>query len=64
MTGPIEGFNPTRFGRSLHSRQIFADFAQRFSEQGDTRIVGGKDRRLVARTSPSTRRCWPISRAS
>jgi carboxyl-terminal processing protease len=49
MTGPIEGFNPTRFGRSLHSRQIFADFAQRFSEQGDTRIVGGKDRRLVAR---------------
>ena len=49
MTGPIEGFNPGRFGRSLHSRQLFADFAQRFSEQGDTRIVGGKDRRLVAR---------------
>ncbi len=49
MTGPIEGFNPSRFGRSLHGRQVFADFAQRFSEQGDTRIVGGKDRRLVAR---------------
>ena len=49
MTGPIEGFNPGRFGRSLHGRQVFADFAQRFSEQGDTRIVGGKDRRLVAR---------------
>jgi carboxyl-terminal processing protease len=49
MTGPIEGFNPSRFGRSLHGRQMFADFAQRFSEQGDTRIVGGKDRRLVAR---------------
>jgi carboxyl-terminal processing protease len=49
MTGPIEGFNPGRFGRSLHGRQLFADFAQRFSEQGDTRIVGGKDRRLVAR---------------
>src|SRR4029450_1446767 len=49
MTGPIEGFNPGRFGRSLHGRQIFADFAQRFSEQGDTRIIGGKDRRLVAR---------------
>jgi carboxyl-terminal processing protease len=49
MTGPIEGFNPTRFGRMLHGRQVFADFAQRFSEQGDTRITGGKDRRLVAR---------------
>jgi carboxyl-terminal processing protease len=49
MTGPIEGFNPTRFGRTLHGRQVFADFAQRFSEQGDTRIAGGKDRRLVAR---------------
>jgi carboxyl-terminal processing protease len=49
MTGPIEGFNPTRFGRTLHGRQVFADFAQRFSEQGDTRITGGKDRRLVAR---------------
>jgi carboxyl-terminal processing protease len=49
MTGPIEGFNPSRFGRSLHARQTFADFAQRFSAQGDTRIVGGKDRRLVAR---------------
>ena len=36
-------------GRSLYNRQVFADFAQRYSEQGDTRIVGGKDRRLVAR---------------
>ena len=49
MVGPIEGFNPTRFGRLLHGRQVFADFAQRFSAQGDTRITGGKDRRLVAR---------------
>jgi carboxyl-terminal processing protease len=49
MVGPIEGFNPGRFGRMLYARQTFADFAQRFSEQGDTRITGGKDRRLVAR---------------
>ena len=49
MAGPIEGFNPSRFGRTLHGRQVFADFAQHFSEQGDTRIVGGKGRRLVAR---------------
>ncbi|HEY8549775.1 MAG TPA: S41 family peptidase [Vicinamibacterales bacterium] len=49
MPGPIEGFSPSRFGRMLHARQTFADFAQRFSAEGDTRITGGKDRRLVAR---------------
>jgi carboxyl-terminal processing protease len=49
VAGPIEGFNPTRFGRMLAGRQVFADFAQRFSESGDTRITGGKDRKLVAR---------------
>jgi carboxyl-terminal processing protease len=49
VAGPIEGFNPSRFGRMLAGRQVFADFAQRFSESGDTRITGGKDRKLVAR---------------
>lgn len=49
MTGPVEGFTPTRFGRMLYARQTFADFAQRFSEAGDTRITGGKNRRLVDR---------------
>jgi carboxyl-terminal processing protease len=49
FAGPIEGFNPTRFGRSLHARQTFADFAQRFAAQGDTRITGGKDMKLVPR---------------
>ncbi len=39
--GPVEGFNPTRFGRSLWSRQIFQDFAQRYQAEGDTRITGG-----------------------
>jgi carboxyl-terminal processing protease len=47
MDGPIEGFDPTRFGRSLWVRQMFANFAQRFSAEGDTRISGGKDRRFV-----------------
>jgi hypothetical protein len=49
FAGPIEGFNPTRFGRSLYARQTFADFAQRFAAEGDTRITGGKDMKLVAR---------------
>jgi len=48
LVGPVEGFNPTRFGRSLYARQVFADFAQRYSAEGDTRITGGKNNRTVA----------------
>jgi carboxyl-terminal processing protease len=47
VQGPIEGFNPTRFGRSLYARQLFGSFAQRFSLSGDTRIQGGRDRQVV-----------------
>jgi len=47
MPGPVEGFNPTRFGRQLFGRQAFANYAQRFSAEGDTRIQGGKNRRFV-----------------
>ncbi len=37
--GPIEGFNPTRFGRTLYARQLFDIYAQRFARKGDTRIT-------------------------
>ena len=37
--GPLEGFNPTQFGRTLFNRQLFDTFAQRFSRKGDTRIA-------------------------
>jgi carboxyl-terminal processing protease len=48
LDGPVEGFNPTRFGRTLYARQLFASFAQKFSAVGDTRPgLGGKDRRFV-----------------
>ncbi|MBP1605089.1 MAG: ctpA [Acidobacteria bacterium] len=50
VAGPVEGFNPTRFGRLLYARQFFASFAERFSAEGDTRInVAGHDRRYVPR---------------
>jgi carboxyl-terminal processing protease len=50
VVGPVEGFNPTRFGRSLYARQAFANFAQLFSAEGDTRIrAEGQGRRFVAR---------------
>jgi carboxyl-terminal processing protease len=48
--GPLEGFNPTRFGRTLYARQLFDTFAQRFSRKGDTRIssaVSSKPRDLT-----------------
>src|SRR5256885_1974506 len=37
--GPLEGFNPTRFGRTLYARNIFDVYAQRFAPKGDTRIA-------------------------
>ena len=49
VAGPVEGFNPTRFGRSLWARQIFADYAQRFTAEGDTRIQGSGQTRTLSR---------------
>jgi len=37
--GPTEGFNPTRFGRTLYNRNLFDTFAQRFTRTGDRRIT-------------------------
>ena len=37
--GPLEGFNPSRFGRTLFARNLFDTYAQRFSRRGDTRIT-------------------------
>jgi len=46
--GPSEGFNPTRFGRSIAARNLFDVYAQQFSRRGDTRLTrqGGKIREL------------------
>ena len=35
--GPLEGFNPTRFGRTLYGRGFFQSYAEQFSAEGDTR---------------------------
>ena len=46
--GPIEGFNPTRFGRTLFARQLFASYAEQFTAEGDVRPgAQGKNRRAV-----------------
>jgi carboxyl-terminal processing protease len=52
IDGPTEGFNPSRFGRTLYARLVFANYAQKFDREGDTRIglVGGsKNRRVLQR---------------
>ncbi len=50
MSGPVEGFDPTTLGRRLVARQEFAEFAERFSAEGDTRITqAGSGRRFVSR---------------
>jgi len=50
FAGPVEGFNPTRFGRSLYSRGSFANFAERFTAEGDTRLgAASSGRKKVAK---------------
>jgi carboxyl-terminal processing protease len=49
LDGPIEGFNPTRFGRLLYARQEFGTYAERYVAEGDTRIAPRPDQKVVAR---------------
>lgn len=50
ISGPIDGFDPSRLGRLLAARAEFASFAERFSADGDTRISAeGRDREIVSR---------------
>jgi len=49
VSGPIEGFNPSRFGRMLYGRQEFENFAQSFTAEGDTRMSGHSTGRRTVR---------------
>jgi carboxyl-terminal processing protease len=50
LAGPIEGFNPTRFGRTLWARQTFSNFADQFVAEGDTRMsAANKNQKRIAR---------------
>jgi carboxyl-terminal processing protease len=48
VVGPVEGFNPTRFGRMLRDRGAFISFAERFTRAGDTRPAARAARHTVA----------------
>jgi carboxyl-terminal processing protease len=39
VAGPLEGFNPGRFGRLLYARGAFANYAQKYAGEGDTRVA-------------------------
>ena len=39
VSGPIEGFNPGRFGRALYARGAFQNYAQKYTAEGDTRVT-------------------------
>jgi carboxyl-terminal processing protease len=39
VSGPIEGFNPGRFGRMLYARAEFANYAQKYTAEGDMRVT-------------------------
>ena len=46
----MEGFNPTRFGRLLAARQEFANFADQFRAEGDTRFSdANKNKKPISR---------------
>ena len=45
-----EGFNPTRFGRLMYARQEFANFADQFRAEGDTRLSdANKNKKPISR---------------
>jgi carboxyl-terminal processing protease len=50
ILGPIEGFNPTRFGRMLFARQEFAKFSDQYTAEGDTRLsLANKNKKAISR---------------
>jgi carboxyl-terminal processing protease len=56
ITGPVEGFNPTRFARRLWSG-AFVGFAERFTKEGDKRP--GAQSAAVYKVSPG----WQVTDA-
>jgi carboxyl-terminal processing protease len=50
VVGPVEGFNPSRFGRTLYARQAFANFADQFTAEGDTRMgAANRNKKRIAK---------------
>jgi carboxyl-terminal processing protease len=51
VAGPVQGFNPTPFGRTIYLRGAFENYAVKFTADGDTRVKQeSTGRRSVARS--------------
>jgi carboxyl-terminal processing protease len=51
VSGPIEGFNPGRFGRSLYARGAFANYAQKYAAEGDNRVTQESTGRKIVKAN-------------
>jgi carboxyl-terminal processing protease len=51
VSGPIEGFNPGRFGRSLYARGAFANYAQKYAAEGDNRVTQQSTGRKIVKAN-------------
>jgi carboxyl-terminal processing protease len=49
VAGPLEGFNPARFGRMLVARGEFANYAQKYGADGDNRVTQKSDTRKTVK---------------
>jgi carboxyl-terminal processing protease len=49
VVGPVDGFNPGRVGRLLNGRQVFQNYAQKFTAEGDTRFAQASTGRQVVK---------------
>ena len=49
VSGPLEGFNPGRFGRMLVARGEFASYAQKYAADGDTRVTQASTNRTLVK---------------
>ncbi len=49
VSGPLEGFNPGRFGRMLVARGEFANYAQKYAADGDTRVTQASTNRTLVK---------------
>ena len=50
MAGPVEGFSPSKFARTLYARGAFVNFADQFMAEGDNRFSdANKGKKRIAR---------------
>jgi carboxyl-terminal processing protease len=50
MVGPVEGFAPGKFARQIYARGVFANFADQYMAEGDTRLIAAnKNKKRISK---------------